>query len=119
PNGLKQRALSVALQANARPVRRSLEDVLWGSAFLRFAWTGAVAILLTINLTLGTQALPEITDGGGEPESSWLISLGLESVLVKHGSKGPTLTEVHGLIDDLLCDGMPDCIGSIAIGEAS
>ena len=116
PKELKQRVLSAVRQAIAGVERRSLEECLWTSAGLRYAWTGAVLFLVAVNVFLGLPPASEGAAAGGIVPSNWMMSPDLESVLDDHRPGGPTVAEVRGSYDDLLCDSMLGCDGSMVQG---
>ncbi len=119
PTELKHRVLSTARQANTGVERRSLEERLWTSTGLRYAWAGAVLLLMAVNVFLG---LPPTLGGaaaGGVVPSYWMMSPDLESALADYRSGGSTVAEVRGSYDDLLCDSMPGCNGSMVQGDQS
>ncbi|RLE24582.1 MAG: hypothetical protein DRJ61_05600 [Acidobacteria bacterium] len=106
PAELKQRVLSAAKQVNTGVERRSLEERLWTSAGLRYAWVAAVLFLVAVNVFLGPPPAPWDVAAGRVAQTNWMESLDLESALDDHRSGGPTVAEVHGAYDDYLCDSM-------------
>lgn len=119
PIELKQRVLSAARQVNAGVERRSLEERLWTSTGLRYAWAAAVLFLVAVNVFLGPPPASEGAAAGGIVPSDWMMSPDIESALDDHRSGGPTVAEVRGSYDDLLCDSIPGCNGSMVQGGQS
>ena len=106
PAELKQQVLSVAGRSISGVERRNLEERLWTSIGLRYAWAGVVIILMAVNVSLG---LPQTSGGaaaGRAVPTNWMESLDLESALDGHRSGGPTVAEARGFYDDYLYDSM-------------
>jgi hypothetical protein len=106
PAELKHRVLSAARQANAEVERQSLEERLWSSTGLRYAWVGAVFFLVAVNVFLGYSPAPGAVADGLAVSSNWMGSPDLESALADHRSGGPTVAEVRTSYDEYLFDSM-------------
>jgi hypothetical protein len=54
PDGLKNKAMTAAHDADRRLVPRRIEDRLWESRAVRFGWLAAASVLLVLNFAVRT-----------------------------------------------------------------
>jgi hypothetical protein len=115
PRGLKNSAVSAALDADRRPEPRRIEDRLWESRPLRYGWIAAASMLLALNLVVENPQRPQNRHAAvAEASAADEYDVGVE--VPSAAPRTWTVAEARALVGAMLED---SCFEPMAEGDCT